>query len=149
LTTIAANKEEIACDLQGTHNGGYKLKLVTKIQEYMLAEIWPVPFYVGLAGNLDVFSDVFDWFRDPSEWKKPPGMKGTEGLILTQDGHIFTFGNPAKWIKLNQSIYAIGSGAPFALAAMDAGKTPSEAVKIASKHDPNTGMGVKKYLRRE
>jgi ATP-dependent protease HslVU (ClpYQ) peptidase subunit len=39
--------------------------------------------------------------------------------------------------------WAIGSGAPYALAAMYAGASATEAVKIAAKIDTSTGLPVK------
>jgi ATP-dependent protease HslVU (ClpYQ) peptidase subunit len=100
---------------------------------------------VGLCGNLDKFPDIFYYLEDPREWEKPPHHKGIEGLILTEDNQLFTFNNPKKWLCLDQSIYAIGSGATFALAALETGVTAKEAVKIACKFDPNSGQGVKSY----
>jgi ATP-dependent protease HslVU (ClpYQ) peptidase subunit len=38
--------------------------------------------------------------------------------------------------------FAIGSGMDFALGAMDAGKSPAEAVEIACRRDPHSGGEV-------
>jgi len=53
-----------------------------------------------------------------------------DGLWL-YDGHVNPF-------KLKNEYYAIGTGAPYAIAAMYCGKSPSEAVEIASLFDPAT-----------
>jgi len=73
-----------------------------------------------------------------------------DGLWL-YDGHINPF-------KLKNDFYAIGTGAPYAMAAMHCGKNPQEAVEIASLFDPGTrgpidvikigGEGVNKSKRR-
>ena len=95
-----------------------------------------------MAGNLETFPDVLDFFTDPSTYKKPPRLAGGEGLILTNDGKIWTFSNPTVWININQPFYAVGSGMLYAMGAMEQGATPVEAVKAAIKHDPSTGYGV-------
>lgn len=142
MTTIAANKTQIACDLQATHSGGLKFKLKTKILEFYQPLIWPTPFYVGLCGDVDSFPDMIDYFSDPTARKPPKGGSG-DFLILTDDKKIFTFKNPSKWIAVNQDFYAVGTGMNYAMSAMECGKTPLEAVKIASKFDLYTGMGFK------
>jgi ATP-dependent protease HslVU (ClpYQ) peptidase subunit len=62
-------------------------------------------------------------------------------LMLTNRKEFFHATTLSNWMLINQPFFAIGSGMQFAIAAMEAGKTPYEAVKIASKHDPHTGMG--------
>jgi ATP-dependent protease HslVU (ClpYQ) peptidase subunit len=37
-------------------------------------------------------------------------------------------------------LYAIGSGAAYAIGALEAGATPTEAVEIASRNDVMTGL---------
>lgn len=41
--------------------------------------------------------------------------------------------------------YAIGTGAPYALGAMDAGAGAKQAVKVARGRDPNTGGRVRAF----
>lgn len=141
MTTIAATREQIAGDLQATHSGGLKFKLKTKIGEFYQPLIWPTKFYVGMCGDVDSFPDVIEWLGDPTS-RKPPKATGGDFLVLTEDKKIFTFKNPSKWIAVNQSFYAVGSGMNYAMSAMECGKTAIEAVKVASKFDLYTGMGV-------
>lgn len=145
MTTIAANKDSIACDLQATHSGGYKFKLTTKIGKFYQPLIYPKPFYVGFSGSVDAIPDVTDFFVNMHEYKRPPKIQGVECLVLTEDRKLYTFVNPSKWLELKEGNYAVGSGAMFAMGAMESGKDPIEAVKIASKKDPMTGLGFKTY----
>jgi len=142
MTTIACDKSQIAGDLQATHSGGLKFKLKTKLQEFYQPLIWPTKFYVGLCGNVDEFPDILMYLADPTQFKKAPKGSGGDFLILTEDKQIFTFKSPAKWIAVNQPFYAVGSGMNYAMSAMACGKTPVEAVKVASKFDLYTGFGV-------
>lgn len=145
MTTICANTSCIAADRQATHSGGMKFKIKTKLHHFNSPLIYPVGFTVGLCGNLESFVEVMAFFESPEEYKKPPAPKGIEGMVLTDDGELFMFFNPGKWMRVDQPFYAIGSGMHFAIAALESGKTPKEAIKIASKYDPSTGNGVTVY----
>lgn len=142
MTTIALNNTQIASDRQATHSGGMKFRLKGKLFTFHQPLLYPKPFHVGIAGNVDAFPDVLAFFADPSVYKRAPKFKGGEGVILTEDGKMYTFGSPDSWIKIDQRTYAIGSGSHFAMGAMAAGATPYEAIKEATKLDPHTGMGV-------
>lgn len=136
----------MACDLQATHSSNYKLKVKTKIFEIENKHLWNTPFLVGYSGNVDEVPGVIAYLLTADQTTKPPKAKTIEGLILTKDRKIFSFfGNPSTWIQIDQPYYAIGSGMHFAGSAMECGKTPLEAVKIASKFDTGTGMGFKTF----
>ena len=123
-----------------------KFRLKTKIFEFESPLLYPKPFYVGLAGTVEKFADVLEFFRDPTQYKKPPSLGNGEGLILTTDGKIFTFfKDPTNWLVIDQPTYAIGSGMHFAMGSMESGATPLEAVKAAIKLDPSSGMGTTHY----
>lgn len=143
ITTIAVNKEEIACDQQATHGSGYKLKVSTKIHRFDNTAIYPKPFYIGFAGGLEQAHGVLEWFNNPTD--KPPKTRDNEFVVLTSDKKIFTFVNPTKWLEIKEPFYSVGSGSKFALGALHAGKSPKESVAIACKCDPDTGMGVKSF----
>lgn len=144
MTTIAATRVAIACDLQVT-GGNLKFKCKDKIYAFDgHPATYPTPYMVGYAGNVENSMAILDWLAEPTE-KPPRGSKYCQFLALTNDGKIFTFQNPARWIELDAPYAAIGSGGDIALGALASGKTPKEAVLIASKVDINTGMGVKSY----
>jgi hypothetical protein len=144
LTTIAVNRKQIAADRQANHSGGLKFKVRTKLYSFDNPMFYKRTFHVGLAGNIDIFPPILEYFADPTKYEKPPKIKGGEGIILSADGKIWTFSNPSLWLYVDQSYYAIGSGMNFAMGAMAAGSTPYEAVKYAEKLDPQSGMGVTK-----
>lgn len=136
----------MACDLQFT-KGNIKLKGVTKILELgedVCKEMFNCKSaLMGFSGNADVWGEVVGWFTDISE--KPPKCRGIEFLLLTNTKKLYHGSNLRNWMLLPDKHFAIGSGCDFAIAAMTSGKTPLEAVKIASKHDANTGLGFKEY----
>lgn len=61
---------------------------------------------------------------------------GTQLFEITADG------GELEWHPVVDDQGAIGSGAGYALAAMDAGATPRQAVLAAIKRDTNTGGKV-------
>jgi ATP-dependent protease HslVU (ClpYQ) peptidase subunit len=146
MTTIVANKEEVAGDLQFTNiSAAMKFKGKTKVFKFQPHEyIYPeCEYIVGFAGTASDLITVADYFENPERQDKPPRVRNLSGLVLTERGDLFYFDEYSKWIKVHEPFYAIGSGAHVALGVMEAGGSPKEAIKAASKHDPFTGMGVK------
>jgi hypothetical protein len=148
VTTIAVNKNAMACDLQFTHSGGIKFKGKTKIIE-LRPEVAKAIFdvkkaYIGFCGNADIWGEIVSWYSSPGD--KLPKTKGIELLLLTDEHKIYHGTTLANWMEIPEPFFSIGSGMHLAIGAMADGASPKEAVKIASKHDPNTGMGVKEYL---
>ena len=134
----------IACDCQATHGSGFKFKVKTKLFEFDNKRLWPVKFTVGYCGNLDAIPDVLEFLgNEDGTTRCPRYNKNSEYVILTEDHKIFLFYTPDKWILVDDSHYAIGSGMHYALGAMKAGNSPKEAVLAASKLDPLTGLGIK------
>lgn len=93
----------------------------------------------GAAGNLSSFEPCREYLENGGE--KPKLSDDFDALVLRPDGTVC-------WYDLNlvgvvfPAPYAIGCGAGFALAAIDAGKTPAEAVGIACKRHALCGGGT-------
>jgi len=60
---------------------------------------------------------------------------------LKVDGSLWEFEGEV-WVKQDPGYYASGSGSPYAFAAMDAGASARDAVRIAIKRDANSGGRV-------
>ena len=150
MTTIVASKEygSIACDLQYTHSSGMKFKGSSKIiclNPILSKEIFKADAtYIGFCGNADSWGDIVSWFAVPEG--RPPRCNGIEMLALTDTKQLFYGSSLKNWMKMDTKYFCVGSGMHFATAAMESGKTPKEAIQIASKLDPMTGMGVKEYF---
>ncbi len=154
MTTIAVSKStgehsaSIACDLQMTYGGNIKMKTTSKIME-LKQDVSQHLFntdkvFVGFSGNATGWGNAVSWFLDPSQ--KPPNLgNSVEMVALTDKGAILHSTSLRTWIPIKDQHFAIGSGMPFALSALELGKTPKEAVLFASKRDAYSGMGVKSY----
>lgn len=136
----------MASDLQFTFSDtGYKWKGKQKMfmfdphqNTYTVSK-----FIIGFAGAAGDIITAAQFFTDPDSFKTPPRVKDLLGLVLTQNKEIYMFDDYRKWIRMDASHAAIGSGGAFALGAITTGATPVEAVRVAMKHDAYTGMGVK------
>lgn len=102
-------------------------------------------FIVGFAGNASEIVDVCNYFEHAEMFDRLPRVRNLGGIVLCSDGDIFKFDHYTTWLRVEQPFIALGSGAEYAMAAMDCGKSPQEAVRIASKYDAYTGMGIRGY----
>lgn len=80
------------------------------------------------------------------ETKAMEKIIGIQALIVTDKGDCYYWltghdseGNPVNNLYPQGGFYAIGSGTRFAMGAMAAGGTATEAVKAAARLDVNTG----------
>lgn len=137
MTTIAVNKDEMAGDSL-VDDGGIRAK-TTKIFRVKND-------LVGLAGSLGEGLEWIEWYGSDTD-DDPPTLANTNIIILKKGGQIYTIDPTGFPIKASEKFYAIGSGAPAAMGAMYAGKTPTEAVKIACKVCISTGLPVKTLKR--
>lgn len=146
MTTVAVNKKMMAGDKKFVHMSGTSLVGATKI--------WEIPdttakslfgckrVFIGGAGNADAFGKMVNYLWLPEG--KPPKLRDVEMIMLNDKGQIYHATTFSNWLEVRQPFFAIGSGMQFAIAAMESGKTPYEAVRIASKFDNNTGKGFNK-----
>lgn len=136
----------MACDLQAT--GAYKFKLKTKIicvENNQFTEMFGCKkLLLGAAGGLSDLADIWTWAFMPEG--KMPKTRNLSFLMLTDSKQLMYSENFVSWAQVDQKYASIGSGSTFAMAALEAGKDPYEACKIAGKLDPATGMGYKKFI---
>lgn len=100
-------------------------------------------YLIGTAGSVAACQAFVVWLKEGDDTCPPP--KGEYGaLIIGPQGKVREIENGSVLPSpRGAKFFALGSGGPFALAAMYAGATAAEAVKIAAKIDTNTGLPVK------
>ncbi len=133
MTTIAFNEEVMVSDSQmttGNHIEPEPMKKIYRAAGYLC----------GYCGVSDMAEQVFDWLDSGGDVAKAPTSKDYYEVVRHNGGKKFEiyFNKGNGWLK-KSCPGAIGSGEYYALAAMMAGATPKEAVKIASKLDVATG----------
>lgn len=106
---------------------------------------------VGIAGGVADCDEFIQWCKAGGAETGTEPPKGQYGAIVVQpNGKVLEFECGRCLPRMSKTkFYAIGSGAPYALAAMYAGASAVEAVKIAAKIDTNTGLPVKSLKIKE
>lgn len=64
-------------------------------------------------------------------------------LLVALRGRVYSVGGDGSWLRNKNGFYAVGSGANYALGALEAGATPKKAVKIAAQYDAGTNKDVR------
>lgn len=126
----------------------------TVIKDDMVKVFWINNHLMGGAGRARSISTFAQWLQKHTDYTIvnqevgdlvdliPPVLQDDEeftALVLTPDRQVLMYdGNVA--LNLGQDVPAsIGSGSVFALAAMDAGSSAEDAVRIAMKRDVYSG----------
>jgi len=129
-----------------SHYSGIKMKGGTKIIKLpsnVSLELFNTEnAFVGFAGSANDWGNTIQWFYNPEN--KLPKLKDIELLALTKKG-IYHSVNISNWTQIKDKHFAIGSGMKYAIASMESGCSPKQAIKVASKYDEGTGMGIKEY----
>jgi hypothetical protein len=136
MTTIACNRQEMACDSRTSFESGEFFTCDDKIERVGQA-------LIGCAGDVGAIFKFLAWYRNQDR-DRPEFTEDEkfDAVALTKDG-IYYFAGCAFGCKVIQPFFSIGSGAMAAKAAMLCDKSPAEAVAIAVKCDKNTAAPVR------
>ena len=140
MTTIAWDGETLAADrrLAGWMDTG---------------KIFPLSDGRVLAGAgwMDEVLEVAAWLNAGGDERDKPNVQAEDAedatdYLLLDGGKLYWLTAPyLRPIEVRDGMAAIGSGAKYALGAMEAGATAAEAVLVAARFDPGTGGGVDTY----
>lgn len=102
---------------------------------------------VGYAGDAAFGEQVLAWFRAgenvddfPNHQRDKDDWAGL--LVIRPDGRIQKYERTPYPLTFEDTLFAIGCGRDFALAAMYCGKSASEAVELTCSLDNGCGNGV-------
>lgn len=140
MTTIATDGNTMAADGLVTAGNTITDSSFVKLSRMKDGTI------VGISGSAYDSAAFIDWYVSAEPDKKPPLTEDFIALVLKPDGNVLSFNQMCHWMP-ERVPCAVGSGMDFALAAMDCGKTPMEAVNIACNRDSSSG-GVITFLTR-
>lgn len=135
MTTIAFDGKTMACDTRVT--GDHIYNTDTKIYENEFVVI-------GIAGNAEAGILLV---KDDSILVPKHYDFDFEALVFVKDTEkVYKVAFYKSWdcalssvIPIADSFAAVGSGSPYALAAMECGYSAHGGVAVASKFDTNTG----------
>ena len=133
MTTIAVQGDEMSCDGLSTGGYGRKQDNVNKIMSHK-GELW------GFAGKVYARSKWVKWIDGGRKLSNMP--KEAEAIRLSK-GEITIYNPDEEFIeKMRTHFAAIGSGRCFAIGALEAGATASEAVSIACAYDVTSSGSI-------
>jgi len=138
MTTIAWRAGVIAADRQSGHGGTFE----------QCTKLFRVNGYaIGVAGSIAYGIAFRDWFAGNRQGDCPlTPDSDTYALVMDmRTGECEQWEAPGVGIPVEMDYTAIGSGADFAKTAMYMGASARGAVRIASKLDPHTGMGLMSF----
>ena len=140
MTTIAysAATRTMAADSQASSaNRKFRVKKITRI---------PGGGLLGITGGMPELLKIQKWASagfPPDEKPEMADDAEVECLLVHADGTINLFDSSLELMAVQDKFIAIGSGGPYAVAAMACGLGPAEAVQIAARFDPYTSAPVK------
>ncbi len=135
MTTIAWDGRVMAADRMSEFCG--MRMAVTKIHRLGDGRLW------GAAGNEATSILMRHWLEHGGE--RPPEQadrdRSVHGLEVRLDGSLWLH-TPEGSFPVEDAFAAVGSGTPYAMAAMHLGQDATAAVAVAMRFDPRSGMGV-------
>lgn len=95
---------------------------------------------IGFAGHCDAIAKARAWFLDGERQGDKPDFKDSDfsALVLRPEGAVQWFGAMLEGVDYELPA-ATGSGQEIAIGAMEAGLSPSDAVKVVSKRCTTVG----------
>jgi len=134
MTTIAANRECMAADSLCDHNG---LKTLCEKVFRINGDL------VATAGDSQVGYAFLEWYEDPeTEIPELDAESDFEALVLEKGGRLLVYGYLFKAEPVVGDYYALGSGSHYAMAYMENGATPAQAVYAACMKTTGSGPPV-------
>jgi ATP-dependent protease HslVU (ClpYQ) peptidase subunit len=133
MTTIVCDRRSMAADkrISGVGSAVFKTAKLHRVRGSI----------IGFCGNPEQALQFIEWRRNPDA--KPTFSEPCfEAIEMTAAGELFWWGTEMMAIPIEDAVYAIGSGAAYALGAMAMGAKPAKAVQIAAQYDSATGAEV-------
>lgn len=134
MTTIACDGESMSAD-------GLEISDDDVIIAYSCKKLYRLPNgdIVGAAGDSADIERFVKWMS--TDDVETPSIEKMNALILKPDGSLVFYDEKLMPVKAEVPA-AVGSGAVFALTAMDMGANPEQAVGQAIKRDVFSGGNI-------
>lgn len=154
MTTIIYSKSEkvLVADGRCTEGNRIASENFSKVRKYQSTDFGSV--YVACAGNVSHILEVFNFIDQVFNGYEPDGIKFDSGTlqVLMMDEHANLYeglltesSTDINWLALDEEYVTIGSGADFALGALEAGLGAEEALVVAARRDVFTNDNVMVY----
>lgn len=130
MTTIIATREAIYADTLCAHSVPFHFKKIVRIGNSIFAG-------AGTWTHIDRF---MEWRRGGEKPEYPPDAD-FDVIELNKNG-IWMHDQDLYPFRIKEKVYAIGTGAEYAMGAISMGATPKQALQIAAKYDPDTQLPI-------
>lgn len=134
MTTICWDGETLAADKQSTIG----LAPVETRKAHRVSRNGSQVLF-GCAGNSYECYAFRKWATGQIE---KPQFKDISLICVDHDRQVWIADESLIWLPISAKQWGIGSGSEYALGAMAAGSTATQAIRIASKLDVHSGLGV-------
>lgn len=136
MTTIAWDGATLAADRQSTWGG---TPIVTRKVFKLQAPDGSFILYGGSGNSIQL--GAFHRYVLGQTWRVPC-IDDAQFMMIDQQRRVWVAQNNMDWHRIDVRQWAMGSGADYALGAMAHGANARESVKVASRLDTGTGMGI-------
>jgi len=143
MTVIAWDGKTLSADKQTTAGSmKRKLRKITRLDNGHL---------IGATGNSTDCKRYMEWYdsvckKEVGEFVKFPTWQGDSHphlMVVTPWKGVYMYTGTDEYLDYTENdVFAIGSGAEYALGAMRAGADSVKAIEIASEFDAYCGMGI-------
>lgn len=131
MTTVVATSKGIYADTKCSYTVPFKTGKIIRVGSSV---------YAG-AGDLDDVTRFFEWRKKGGKTKDAPILDDLDILEVCPDG-IFIWGKKLVRLKIDESVYSVGSGSQYAMGAIAMGASPEQAIETAAMFDPQTALPV-------
>jgi ATP-dependent protease HslVU (ClpYQ) peptidase subunit len=142
MTTVAFDGLTMAADSRGTDDDAG----IVKCQKIYRKRLGKRDCLIGIAGDEFAALVFIDWYGSgkpvPHELISLDPETEDFGVMIWDGRKLWQANRFCRPVEILDKKFAIGSGAQFALAAMDCGKTAKQAVQLACRRDCNSGGPV-------
>lgn len=132
MTTIVATRKGIYADTKCSYTVPFK---VSKVVVAGLSVF-------GGTGDLDDVMRFFEWRKKGGKQKDAPTFAEDLDVLEVCAGGIFLWGKKLVRLKVDEPIYAVGSGSQYAMGAIAMGASPEQAIETAARYDSQTALPI-------
>lgn len=139
MSIVAWDGKTLAADKQMTYYGNKSVcSKIEKRGDVIFAG-------TGTANHLQPLIEWYEKGANPNDYPKFQDTDNWSRLIVVKDGICLEYLKDPYPIPVMQKFMAFGSGANYAIGAMQMGADAIKAVEVASLHDDGCGFGVEFY----
>jgi hypothetical protein len=139
MTCIAFRDGIMAADSLGNDDGIGKCRL----QKLHRKRVKGKEHLIGVCGFFEAAMLFVDWYggSDTAMFDRLSRLSTDDdfGVLIWTGKKLFNCNRLMRLTEVEEDFYAIGSGAGYAMTAMECGKSARQAVQMAARRDISTG----------